>query len=157
MIVQDALPGIKRFLKPAGLSKQTLGLVIRCVAAFCLHFGRMSGVQAAGAVRSEPRHRAQIGRFLGRKSLRKRQVLSRLQIAVLARESMVGRFAFLIDPTLCSQQGDKTENTYSTGNRKRRPRKGTRYSKYKHTRKQCHCFVMGLLIAPSGFRIPFRR
>lgn len=157
MIVQDALPGIKRFLKPAGLSKQTLGLVIRCVAAFCLHFGRMSGVQAAGAVRSEPRHRAQIGRFLGRKSLRKRQVLSRLQIAVLARESMVGRFAFLIDQTLCSQQGDKTENTYSTGNRKRRPRKGTRYSKYKHTRKQCHCFVMGLLITPSGFRIPFRR
>ena len=33
-----------------------------------------------------------------------RQVLSRLQIAVLARASTTGRFAFRIDRTLCSQQ-----------------------------------------------------
>jgi hypothetical protein len=157
MIVQDALPGIKRFLKPAGLSKRSLGLVIRCVGAFCLHWGRMSTVQAAGVVRSEPRHRAQICRFLGRKSLHKRHLLTRLQAQVLALESKSGRFIYLIDQTMCSQQGGKTENTYSTGNRKRRPRKGARYSKYKHTRKQCHCFVMGLLITPGGTRIPFRR
>jgi len=157
MIVQDALPRIKRFLKPAGLNKQSLGLVVRCMAAFCLHWGRMSTVQAAGAVRSEPRHRAQIGRFLGRKHLRNRQLLSGLQAQVLAQEATGGRFVYLTDQTLCSQQGDKTENTYSTGNRQRRPRKGRRYSKYKHTRKKCHCFVMGLLITPSGVRIPFRR
>jgi Transposase DDE domain len=157
MIVQDALPGIKRFLSPAGLSKQSLGLVVRCVAAFCLHWGRMSAVQAATAVRSEPRHRAQICRFLGRKRLRQRQLLAALQAQVLALESKTGRFVYLTDQTLCSQQGDKTQNTYSTGNRARRPRKGVRYSKYKHTRKQCHCFVMGLLLTPSGSRIPFRR
>jgi hypothetical protein len=157
MIVQEALPGIKRFLKPVGLNKRSLGLVVRCVGAFCLHFGRMSTVQAASVVRSEPRHRAQIGRFLGRKSLHKRGLLSALQAQVLALESKGGRFVYLIDQTLCSQQGDKTDNTYSTGNRKRRPRQGVRYSKYKHTRKQCHCFVMGLLLTPSGIRIPFRR
>jgi len=157
MIMQEALPGIKRFLKPLGLKERVFGLTIRCVAAFCLHWGRMSAVQAAGAVRSEPRHRAQICRFLGRKFWRKMQMVSILQAQLLALEAKKGRFVFLIDQTLCSQQGDKTENTYSTGNRQRRPRKGRRYGKYKHTRKRCHCFVMGLLITPSGMRIPFRR
>jgi Transposase DDE domain len=157
MIMQEALPGIKRFLKPAGLKERVLGLTIRCVAAFCLHWGRMSAVQAAGSVRSEPRHRAQICRFLGRKYLRKMSMVSILQAQMLAMESKQGRFLYLTDQTLSSQQGDKTENTYSTGNRQRRPRKGRRHGKYKHTPKRCHCFVMGLLITPSGLRIPFRR
>ena len=157
MIVQEALPEIKRFLRPVGLNQRALGLVVRCVAAFCLHWGRMSAVQAAGAVRSEPRHRAQICRFLGRKYLRKRPLLTPLQSRLLAQETKGGRYVYITDQTLCSQQGDKTENTYSTGNRKRRPRKGVRYNKYKHTRKRCHCFVMGLLLTPSGIRIPFRR
>jgi hypothetical protein len=157
MIMQEALPGIKRFLKPVGLNERVLGLTIRCVAAFCLHWGRMSAVQAAGAVRSEPRHRAQICRFLGRKFWRQMQMVSVLQAELLALETKKGRFVYLTDQTLCSQQGDKTENTYSTGNRQRRPRKGRRYGKYKHTRKRCHCFVMGLLLTPSGLRIPFRR
>ncbi len=157
MIMQEALPGIKRFLKPVGLKERVLGLTIRCMAAFCLHWGRMSAVQAAGAVRSEPRHRAQICRFLGRKYMRKMHMVSILQAQLLAMESKKGRFVYLTDQTLCSQQGDKTENTYSSGNRQRRPRKGRRYGKYKHARKRCHCFVMGLLITPSGIRIPFRR
>jgi hypothetical protein len=117
----------------------------------------MSAVQAAGAVRSEPRHRAQICRFLGRRYLRKMRMVSLLQAEMLAMEAKKGRFLYLTDQTLCSQQGDKTQNTYSTGNRQRRPRKGVRHGKYKHTRKRCHCFVMGLLITPSGMRIPFRR
>ncbi len=157
MIMQEALPGIKRFLKSVGLKERMQGLTIRCIAAFCLHWGRMSAVQAAGAVRSEPRHRAQICRFLGRKYWYKMRLVAVLQAELLAREAKKGRFLYLTDQTLCSQQGDKTENTYSTGNRQRRPRKGKRYNKYKHTRKRCHCFVMGLLLTPSGIRIPFRR
>jgi len=157
MIMQEALPQIKRFLKPVGMKERVLGLTIRCVAAFCLHYGRMSAVQAASSVRSEPRHRAQICRFLGRKHFRKMNMLSILQAELLAAESKKGRFLYLTDQTLCSQQGDTCENTYSTGNRVRRQRKGVRYSKYTHKRKRCHCFVMGLLITPSGMRIPFRR
>ena len=157
MIMQEALPGIKRFLKSAGLKERMQSLTIRCVAAFCLHWGRMSAVQAAGAVRSEPRHRAQIGRFLGRKYWRKLRLVAVLQAELLAQETKKGRFLYLTDQTLCSQQGDKTQNTYSSGNRQRRPRKGKRYNKYKFARKRCHCFVMGLLITPSGMRIPFRR
>jgi hypothetical protein len=77
---------------------------------------------------------------------------------VLALESRLsGEFFLLLDQTLTSQQGSKTENTFSTGNRQRRPRKGRRYGKYKHARKSCHCFVKGLLSTPSGMRIPFSK
>jgi hypothetical protein len=157
MMMQEALPGIKRFFKAAGLKERILGLVIRCVAAFILHWGRMSAVQAAMSVSAEPRHRAQICRFLGRKYWQKFKLLAVLQGQMLLMESKKGEFVFILDQTMTSQQGDKTENTYSTGNRQRRPRKGRRYNKYKQARKRCHCFVKGLLITPSGFRIPFRR
>jgi hypothetical protein len=76
---------------------------------------------------------------------------------LLARESDKGWFVFKIDATLCSQAGLKTENTYSTGNRQRRPAKGRRFGKQKHARKSCHSFTMGLLTTPSGLRLPFSR
>ncbi len=158
VIMQDALPGLKRFLKPAGLNERMLALVIRCVVAFVMHFGRMAAARAATAVRSEPRHRAQVCRFMGRRLLRRLSPAAVLRSQLLLMESRTsGRFFFLVDQTLSSQQGNKTENTFSAGNRQRRPRKGRRYNKYKHARKACHCFVKGLLITPSGIRIPFSR
>ena len=158
VIMQEAVPGLKRFLKPVGLKERMLALVIRCVIAFVMHLGRMGAARAATAVRSEPRHRAQISRFLGRKLLRRYSPAAVLRGEVLRMESRkTGKFLFLVDQTLTSQQGTKTENTFSTGNRQRRPRKGRRYSKYKHARKTCHCFVKGLLITPGGIRIPFSR
>lgn len=158
VIMQDALPGLKRFLKPAGLKERMLALVIRCIVAFVMHLGRMAATRAATAVRSEPRHRAQLCRFMGRKLLRRLGLAGRLRQEVLGLEKdLSGRFFFLVDQTLTSQQGSKTENTFSTGNRQRRPRKGRRYSKYKYARKTCHCFVKGLLLTPSGLRIPLSR
>jgi hypothetical protein len=158
VIMQDALPGLKRFLKPVGLNERMLALVIRCVVAFVMHLGRMGAARAATAVRSEPRHRAQVCRFLGRKLLRRMSPANVLREQLLLMENRLsGTFFFLVDQTLTSQQGGKTENTFSTGNRQRRPRKGRRYSKYKHARKTCHCFVKGLLITPSGIRIPFSK
>ncbi len=155
VIMQDALPGLKRFLKPAGMKERTRTFVIRFIAAFVMHCGRMSAAQAAVAVRSEPRHRAQIGRFLQRKYWSKITWNNLLRTQLLACEGGRGTFLFLLDQTLCAQQGQKTENTFWTGNRKRRPRKGQRYSQYKFARKSCHCFIFGLLITPSGIRIPF--
>jgi len=158
VIMQDALPGLKRFLKPLGLRERLLGLVIRWIVAFVMHLGRMAAARAATAVRAEPRHRAQLGRFLGRKLLRRLAPAAVLRGQLLRLEQRSAEaFFFLVDQTLVSQQGGKTENTYSTGNRQRRPRKGRRYSQYKHARKSCHCFVKGLLITPSGIRIPFSR
>src|SRR5262249_22690651 len=120
-----------------------------------LHAGRMSCLRAAGAVRCESRHRAQISRFLARPRWKNNDVNSIARQCLLELEAANGLFVFLIDATMISQAGKKTENTYSTGNRKRRPRKGRRYGKYKHAQKNCHSFTMGLLITPSGIRIPF--
>jgi hypothetical protein len=66
---------------------------------------------------------------------------------------------FVTDATLVGQAGKLTENTYSTGNKsrgkcKRKKKRGQRYHKYKHARRSCHSFTFGVLITPSGYRIP---
>src|SRR5262245_30679464 len=158
VIMQTALPGLKRFLQPVALQERMLALVIRCVVAFVMHCGRIAAARAAPAVRSEPRHRAQLCRFLGRQLLRRLSPAAVLRSHLLLLESRAtGKFFLLLDQTLTSQQGSKTENTFSTGNRQRRPRKGRRYGQYKRARKTCHCFVKGLLLTPRGIRIPFSR
>ncbi|MGZ3710007.1 MAG: transposase [Bdellovibrionota bacterium] len=154
-MVADSLPGLKRWTAGLGLKDSAKLLLIRVVVAFLLHAGRMSCLQAAGVVRCEARHRAQISRFLARPRWRKLNINSILRQRLLEREAADGLFVYIIDATLTSQAGKKTENTYSTGNRKKRPRKGRRYGKYKHAQKNCHSFTMGLLVTPSGRRIPF--
>lgn len=155
VMLADSLPGLKRWLAPLGLKDSARLLVIRVIVAFLLHPGRMSCLRAGGAVRCETRHRAQISRFLARPRWRKLNINSVLRQALLEREAADDLFVFIIDGTLVSQAGKKTENTYSTGHRKRRPCKGRRYGKNKHVVKNCHSFTMGLLITPSGIRIPF--
>jgi hypothetical protein len=157
ILVADSVPGLKKLLATTGLKETAKLLVIRMVVSFLLHAGRMSCLRAAGAVRCETRHRAQISRFLARPRWRKLDVNAILRQALLDREPADGLFLFIPDATMVSQAGEKAENTYSTGNRKRRPRQGRRYGKNKHARKDCHCFTMGLLITPSGVRIPFSR
>jgi hypothetical protein len=162
VMVDDSVPGLKRFVRPVGLRKAPQAMVVRMVAAFVLHAGRMSSLQAAGSVRCDARHRAQVGRMLQRPSFREVEINGELRQALLEREllrdeSGQGVFVFIIDATLCSQQGRQTENTYSTGNRRRRPRKGRRYNQKKTRSKTCHSFTMGLLITPAGVRIPFSR
>jgi hypothetical protein len=156
MIMQDALPGVKRFLAPLAANAYVQEFLIRFIAAFVCHVGRMSATQAAGAIRTQARHRATVIRFLARLHWAQDwSILEQLTTLVLEAEHRRGGvWAFAVDSTLCGQQGQKTENTYSTGNRKRRPRKGRRYNKYKYARKSSHCYVMGLLLTPSGLRLP---
>jgi hypothetical protein len=87
VIMQDALPGLQRFLKPVGLKERMLGLVVRCVVALIVHLGRMAATRAATAVRSEPRHRAQVCRFLGRKLWRRLSPAALLRSQLLLLES----------------------------------------------------------------------
>jgi len=157
VMIVDSLPGLKRFLKSLGLSDVARMMVSRMIVAFVMRSGRMSGVQAAGSVRSQGRHRAQVGRFLGRKRWNGKQVNDRLQEVLLSMQATVGMHVFILDATLCSQPGKKTENLYSTGNKKPRTKKRRRYGQRKHSRKNVHSFTMGLLITPAGTRIPFQR
>ena len=157
IMVADLLPGLKRFLRTCSENQARRAMIIRVIVAFIMHRGRMSCLQAAGADRSQPRHRAQVARFLGRAYWVKTKLVETLWELMLLACAEVGLYVLLFDATSVSQQGKKTENTHSTGNRKRRPRKGRRHSKYKHARKTCHTFTMGLLITPSGRRLPVCR
>lgn len=157
VMVADFIPYLKRCLRRAGLRQVAVEMVSRVVIAFLFHSGKMSCLQAACSVRSETRHRAQVSRVLRRPSFRRLDVNAVLRQQLLDRETGRGRFVFLIDATLVSQSGKRTENTYSTGNRRRRPRRGRRYGKQKRAARSCHSFTMGLLITPSGVRLPWSR
>jgi hypothetical protein len=147
---------IKTFLDKAPLDGKTRRYVIALVAAFVMHWGRMSASQAGQAVRTEARHRANVMRFLAdcRWSRNWNECFWMAVLLLEEERQRSGHWMFILDQTASSQQGEKMENTYSAGNRKRRPRKGRRYGKKVYHRKTIHTFVMGLLITPGGMRLP---
>jgi hypothetical protein len=157
VIMQDALPGVKRFLKAAGFGEATERHVIGFIVAFIMHVGRMSATAASSAVRIHPRHRAQAMRFLAR-DCRTRDLAVLMQLAdlLLAFEHRrAGQWLLIVDQTYCTQQGSKTENTFSHGQKAKSGKDHRRRKKF--PRRRCHCFVMGLLITPSGLRLPLYR
>ena len=75
---------------------------------------------------------------------------------MLAHETrQFGRWLLLLDQTYYTQQGTKTENTFSHGQKSKSGKERRR--RKKSPAHRCHCFVMGLLLTPSGFRIPLCR
>ena len=156
-MVADSIPKLKGFLRGFQLSNGCQSLIMRMVMTFILHSGRMSCSQAAGALPLEARNKAQLTRFLRRPRWRTVGVSKLAAGRLLKRVAgLKGRFILTFDATVCTQQGTKTQNTFSTANRKRRPRKGRRYGKNKHARKSGHSFTFALLIAPDGTRIPWQ-
>lgn len=88
LIMQESLPGINKFLKPVVMNSRARDLAISCIIAFLMHWGKMTATQAAGSVRSRPRHRAQICRFLGRKYWKRFDLLGPVQHALLELEAV---------------------------------------------------------------------
>lgn len=157
IIVAETAESLKRFLSNCGLKELAFKMVMRVVLAFIMHRGRMSCSAASGAIASEPIHRGELTRFMARPRWQKHDFNAPLVRLLLAKESKRGRFILIVDATMVSQAGQKTENTYSTGNRQRRSiKKGCRYNKKKVVRKKVHNFTFGLLITPSGIRIPMQ-
>ena len=156
IIVTESAAAFKTFVAKSGLGDLARFMVLRMGMAFMMRHGRMSCSQAAVSVAAETIHRGELTRFLARPRWQRQDFNEPLRKLLLAKEAKHGRFLFLIDATLASQAGKKTQNTYSTGNRGRRPAKGRRYNKKKIVFKKCHSFTFGLLITPSGMRIPFQ-
>ena len=156
IIVRESAAALKRFIAKTSLNDLAQAMVFRMALTFIMHRGRMSCSQAAGCIASETIHRGQLTRFLARPRWQRDDFNAPARAVLLQLEAGKGMYFYIIDATLCSQSGHKTENTYSTGNRKRRPQKGRRYNKKKVTRKRCHSFTFGLLITPSGYRIPWQ-
>lgn len=154
IMVAESLPGLKVVLARCGLNATATAMVTRLIAAFILHSGRMSCLRAAASIRGASCHRAQVGRFLAKWSSGLSCVGDWLRAELLRCEASLGTYVFVVDATLCGQAGKLTENTFSTGNRQRRPRKGRRHGGYRHQRRSCHSFTAGLLLTPSGLRIP---
>ncbi len=153
-IMEDSLPNIKTFLRPATPCSQVRQMVIRFMISILIRHGRNSCMNAACVIDQQPRHRAQTSRFLLRYRQGIADLLSAIVCQLLSSENWKGKYLLIIDSTMVGLQGTTTENTYSTGSRKRRPQKNRRYKKYKYASRSCHCFVFGLLITPSGLRVP---
>ena len=155
MMMPNSLPRIKRFCRSLGQNAHVQGFLVRMLAAFVMHAGRMSATQAAGAIRTESRHRAAVIRFLARLGMSKDwSLLAQVADLVLEGEQRRGgTWVFIVDQTYCGQQGQKTENTFSRANYRPRAKKSQRRQK-KYAKRSCHGFVMGLLLTPSGLRIP---
>jgi hypothetical protein len=154
MIISPHLPEIKSWL-PRWLRNSVFGWYLQAILTGILnHCGRMSAQQASSCIVGDTRHRANLGRFLGRNGDR----LHRFQTRVVRRwlqSKGRGPYVFVVDVTHVSHQGEQQENTVSTGNRRRRPRAGRRYSKYRHARKGFHRSVWGILLTPQGERLSF--
>ena len=136
VMVSESVRTLKCFLALTELEPLALGMVLRMVLAFVWHRGRMSCSAAAGSVASETVHRGELTRFLARPRWQKIDFNTPLRKALLAKEAGRGRFMFIVDATLVSQAGAKTQNTHSTGNRQRRPKQGRRYNAKKVVRKK---------------------
>ena len=156
VIVAESARSLKRYLVQTSLNEFARWMVMRMVLAFVMHRGRMSCSAAGRVVAAESVHRGQLTRFLARPRWQKHDFNEPLRAALLQMETGRGRFLFIVDATMFSQAGKKTQNTYSTGNRKRRPKQGRRYNSKKIRRKNVHSFTFGLLVTPSGYRIPFQ-
>ena len=156
IIFTESASSLKVWLGKSTLSAAAQLMLLRMMIAFIFHRGRMSCSQAAGMVASVPVDRSLVTRFLVRPRWQKEDANQFYRRELLRKESRLGKFVFLTDATLVSQSGKKTQNTHSTGNRKRRPAKGRRYNKKKIAFKNCHSFTFGLLITPSGIRIPYQ-
>jgi hypothetical protein len=155
MIFATSLPEIKAFLRPLRLPVSSVGLLVRLLAAFVCHDDRMSASCAAGAIRAQARHRAAVVRFLARQHW-SRDWATLTAVADLLLQCEVrrdGLWYFLLDQTYVGQQGQHTENTFSRANYRPRAHQSKRKQK-KYARRSCHAFVCGLLLTPSGLRIP---
>src|SRR5262245_32498775 len=147
VIVSESAAALKGFIGKSGLGELGRAMVLRMSLAFMLHRGRMSCSQAAVSVASDTIHRGELTRFMSRPRWQKHDFNGPLRGALLAKESKRGKFLFLIDATLVSQAGKKTENTFSTNNHNRgRRSKFLRFGKKKIAYKKCHSFTFGLLI-----------
>ncbi|MCG8584787.1 MAG: hypothetical protein MI757_08770, partial [Pirellulales bacterium] len=133
IIVSESAAALKGFIAKMSLNDLAQAFVLRIALSFIMHRGRMSCSQAAGCIASETFHRGQLTRFLARPRWQREDFNAPLRQALLQLESDKGRFLFIVDATLSSQSGKK-----------------------KTIRKRCHSFTFGLLITPSGYRIPWQ-
>ena len=103
LIMQDALPLFKSFLKPVSLKQHARQLVLRCVIAFLMHLGKMSASRvAAYPNRCEASRSSQS--IPGRRYWRRCDLLGQLRAQLLEMEARQGTSSSTsIKPTVASK------------------------------------------------------
>ena len=110
MILPESFPAIKTFTRHLAAIPSLL-LLVRCLGGFLDHRGRMSATQAAGAIRTAPCHRANVGRYLGRLGRRRDwQLLEQRADQLLGLESRCGTWVLLLDSTYVGGREDCVED-----------------------------------------------
>jgi len=115
----------------------------------------VGNLEYIGIVGSDTVHRGQVTRFIARPRWQSKDFNETLRNALLQMETVKGKFLFIVDATLTTQTGVKTQNTYTTARRRNKSKKKGRHYRQR-TRRRCHIFTGGLLITPSRIRIPFQ-
>src|SRR5436305_756647 len=161
MILSPALPHGKTFFRLLGLPAAYTLHATRFVLACLLGGPRLSCAAAAGAARSAPCHRGNVLRFLRRlPAVLRDDWLEAVFGNLLAQEPPPGPWLLILDHTYCGHTSARMDNTYSTPPRgKRTPRakkdrKDKRNKRKKQPQRYCHGLVFGLLLTPSGLRLP---
>lgn len=159
VIFSESAQSLKGYLAQCKVKERALMMFMRLVLAFMLHRGRMSCSSASVSICSQTVHRGEVTRFLAQVRWGKYDFNEPLIRALLAKESKRGAFIFVIDATQKTQAGKKTQNIYycsGVTRHRNSTRKNKRYNKKKVVSKSIHSFTFGLLITPSGIRIPFQ-
>lgn len=157
LIFGESAHSLKGYLSQCKIKERAAMMFMRVVLAFMLHQGRMSCSAAAVTISSQTVHRGEVTRFLAQVRWGKYDFNEPLIRALMAKESKRGAFIFIIDATQKTQAGKKTENTYycsGVARHRNKTAKNKRYNNKKVTAKSIHSFTFGLLITPSGIRIP---
>jgi hypothetical protein len=158
MILGHALPLGKAFFSLLTLPAHDALFLTRFVLACVLPRGNLSAALVGSVMREHPRHRSNVLRFLRRlPPTVAHDWLEAVFGNLLLDEPSTGTWIFLLDQTYCGHQSELMENGFSTAHRGRRQkhdRKNKRKKKKKQNQSYCHCFVFGLLLTPSGLRLP---
>lgn len=158
MILGTALPLGKSFFALLGAPAHDALFLARFVLACCLPKRRLCLTLIASCMRGQQRHRSNVVRFLRRlPSGIACDWLEAIFGNLLVEEPKDGTWLFLLDQTYVGHQSDRLENSFSTAHRGRRQkhkRKHNRQTRKKTKQSYCHCLVCGLLLSPSGLRLP---
>jgi hypothetical protein len=158
MILGHALPLGKSFFALLASPTHDALFLCRFILACVMPKRRLCVTLMASCMRGQKCHRSNVVRFLGRlPSGVAADWLEALFGNLLVEEPQEGTWLFLLDQTYCGHQSSRLENSYSTAHRGRRQKheaKNKRKKKKQQKQSYCHCFVMGLLLTPSGLRLP---
>jgi hypothetical protein len=158
MILGHALPLGKTFFSLLAMPAHDVQFLSRIILACVLPSRTLTAALIASVMRGQRRHRGNVCRYLRRLPATIAQDwLQDIFGNLLLEEPPGGTWLFLLDQTYCGHQSQRMENSYSTAHRGRRQkheRKNKRKKQKKQQQSYCHCFVFGLLLTPSGLRLP---